>query len=187
MNKEDYELIDLHYILYGYYMISNTDSFNNKQIPGGDTIIDIDKNEAQSESTEIVIKQEVNNTEIVSKLSVYHWNSAIILLDNIYNTLDDLIHNNGVIYKILLNSFIDSQNKAKPMTKELEDKTETDPVESLISNLKKCKNRKEKKILLAKFNNVLGIAWGDNKKILPKDAMKEILSLPIESILENKV
>ncbi len=98
-----------------------------------------------------------------------------------------MIHNNGVIYKILLNSFIETQKKANSVTKELEDKSETDPVESLLTNLKRCKNRKEKKILLAKFNNVLGIAWGDNKKILPNDAMKEILSLPIESILEKKV
>jgi len=187
MNKDEYELIDLHYILYGYYIISNSNSFNNKQIADGDSIIDIDKNEAQTESTEIVIKEDINNTEIVSKLSVYHWNSAIIILDNIYNTLEDLIHNNGVIYKILLNSFIETRKKANSVTKELEDKSETDPVESLLTNLKRCKNRKEKKILLAKFNNVLGIAWGDNKKILPNDAMKEILSLPIESILENKV
>ena len=184
MNKHDYELIDLHYILYGYFLISNSNSFSNKQITEDNYLVDI---EANSQSTSIVPKENLNNTEIVSNESVYRWNSAIVILDNLYSILEDLIYNNGVIYKILLNSFIDSQYKHKAEPRKLENKTETDPIESLITNLKKCRNRREKKILLAKFNNVIGIAWGDNKKILSKEKMNETLNQPIDCILDKKV
>ena len=52
----------------------------------------------QNESKELVKKDDSLNLEIFNNISVIQWNSALILIENVINSLDDLIYNNGIVY-----------------------------------------------------------------------------------------
>lgn len=188
MNKDDYELIDLHYILYGFYKLSLNKESSPINLSMEITEISGSQQYLQNESKELVKKDDSLNLEIFNNISVIQWNSALILIENVINSLDDLIYNNGIVYKILLNSFINSQSKTKSLTSnEMKVTKPTEAIDDLLSNLKRCRNRREKKIILAQFNNQLGIAWGENKKIMSKEKMNETNNDPLIATLRDRV
>lgn len=111
------------------------------------------------------------NSEIENR----NWNSASIVTEILNETIEDLLNNNGVSYKTLVNALIESkkeeeEEKVEILNKQIDvrKEREEDPVIVLIGQLKLCKNRREKKILLAKYNRSVGIPWGEKKKV-PKE------------------
>ena len=91
-----------------------------------------------------------------------------------------MINHNGIIYKTLLNLFIESKNNIELTYKNpndieanKENKEEIDPITKLMEDLKLCKNRKERKRLLAIYNKKVGFALGEHSKIMRVDNSKE--------------
>lgn len=140
-----------------------------------------DITEIQSQETSTVVEEQ-------GRVSVHQWNSAIFILEGLCSSLEDLVFNNGMVYKVLLNAFIQSQNNPKKKGESTGERPEEiDPVEKLMQDIKYCKNRRERKILLAKFNYKMGIAWGEHRKILPEHKMTEVLNEPIDQLIEERV
>lgn len=89
-------------------------------------------------------------------------------------TLNDLVNDGGVIYRTMINSFIeikseknkstlflDKDKEIKNLTKR--DEIKNDPIVVLVEKIELCKNRKEKKKLLAEFNKNIGFSQEDVK------------------------
>jgi len=116
-----------------------------------------------------------NDTEkIIERIPVESWKSTNIIIQLLKDTLEDLINDNGIEYKTMINAFIENKEKEKISAlikdeniKESSRREElkNDPIVKLIEKLENCKNRNERKRLLAEFNKNVGFGWGEYKKI----------------------
>lgn len=152
-------ILDLQTVLHGLY--SNTHKkVAIKQLSNNELTEDpFDKTDKDSEA----ILKRINNKE---------WNSANVLMVMLNETLEDLMYNKGIELKTLINSVIETQKEdAEILSKEEADKLklkskESDPYNQLITDLKHCKNRNEKRRLLARFNQQVGFGWGEYRKVI---------------------
>ena len=113
------------------------------------------------------------NQSIIDRIPAKSWKSSSILPQLIKDTLEDLINDNGIVYKTMINSYIENKNKENISSlikdnkiKELNirDEIKNDPIVGLIEKLETCNNRREKKRLLAEFNKTVGFGWGEYRK-----------------------
>lgn len=117
--------------------------------------------------------------KVVRRISNKDWNHANILMELMNETYEDLLYNNGIVLKTLINSYIEAKKEEE--TTELLDKEEkserekiaNDPYVKLLRELKICTNRKDRRKLLARFNQTVGFGWGEFRKVVDKSKMYE--------------
>lgn len=191
-------LLDLQKVLHGYYMnslnlqgeISNNP--NEETMAIGNTanaeknlskkvkINSINLNDDINDSFQDSQKNRkhsyyiVDNTQkIIDRIPNSAWISSITITQVLLETLDDLINYNGIVYKTMINSFIENKDREKASQlvtngdikqNNKRDEIKNDPIVGLIENLEKCRNRKERKRLLVQFNRNVGFGWGEYRK-----------------------
>lgn len=115
-----------------------------------------------------------SSEKIIERIPVAIWKSTTIMTQLLKDTLEDLINDNGIVYKTMINAYIESKEKEKLSAlikdeniKETNQREEikNDPIVALIGKLESCKNRIERKRLLAEFNKTVGFGWGEYRKI----------------------
>ena len=115
-----------------------------------------------------------NSERIIERIPAAAWKSTTILAQLLKETLEDLINENGVVYKTMINAYIENKEKEKisalikdESIKETNRRQEikNDPIVLLIEKLESCNNRSERKRLLAQFNKTVGFGWGEYRKI----------------------
>ena len=110
---------------------------------------------------------------ILKRIPHKDWTSASILTEIINETIEDFLYNNGIAFRTLLNAYLESKKEEEQIQllakeKDLQLANEKDPVVKLLEELKKCKNRKDKRKLLAKYNKTSDFGWGEYFKINKK-------------------
>ncbi len=110
--------------------------------------------------------------KVLKRIPNKDWNSANILMELMNETIEDLVHNNGIVLKTLINSIIESkrdEEQTELLGKEADEKVkqkQNDPYVKLLEDIKECKNRREKRRLLARFNQQVGFGWGEYRTII---------------------
>lgn len=190
-NIYDVYISELHFYIHILHLITISSISSSSSTSLSDTIninfkatdeLKIDNNNSQLEISYENIINKFSFNKIPSDTT---FQSAKIITENIYYLLDDIINQNGVYIKTLENEYISKRNYYKPEdTKKTKDKSENKTNEKsqefdesiLIENdprkvlklFNSSKNRKEKKILLAKFQKAMSnvnIQWGKYEKI----------------------
>ncbi len=117
---------------------------------------------------------DLENDKIIQRIPTEAWKSTSIITQVLKDTLEDIINDNGIVYKTMINAYIENKEKEKYMElikdqniKESNRRDEiiNDPIYKLISSLETCRNRNERKRILAQFNKTVGFGWGEYKKI----------------------
>ncbi len=96
----------------------------------------------------------------------------MIITQLLNETLDDLINDDGLVYKTMLSSFMENKSEKNKnilsydIDKNIKiiskrDEIKNDPIVLLVEKIELCKNRREKKRLLAEFNKNIGFAQDD--------------------------
>jgi hypothetical protein len=155
--KSDISLENLQIVLYGMYI-------NTLFKPTPDSIKQIGEDSNSIEKNQFYVKD-----EILERYTNKEWNSANRLMELSLETFDDLLNHNGVAYKTLVNAFIENENNQKieilGNKKEVKEVSNEDRIIKLVEDLKMTKNRREKRVLLAKFNREVGFGFGEYKRI----------------------
>jgi hypothetical protein len=152
-------ILDLQTVLHGFYL--------NTQKKVSHTLIS--NNEVTKNNME---KSDIEIETTLKRIGNKDWNSANLLMVLLNESLEDLMYNKGIELKTLINSVIESQkDEAELLSKEEADKLklnskESDPYVKLLNDLKNCKNRGEKRRLLARFNKKVGFGWGEYRKVI---------------------
>jgi len=115
-----------------------------------------------------------NSEKIIERIPPASWKTSTIITQLLKETLEDLINENGVVYKTMVNAYIEKKERDK-LTALIKDdniketnrrqEIKNDPIVLLIDKLESCKNRSERKRLLAEFNKTVGFGWGEYRKI----------------------
>jgi hypothetical protein len=176
--KDKASPLDLALMLYGVYI--NTDIHKDIKLKLLENPIkEVLNNNALVENVSKT-SQFVINDPVLARFTNRDWNSANILMEINLETFDDLLNNEGVSFKALVNAYIESQaqEKVELIEEKLKAETKKEPTKEdlivkLVEDLELCKNRKEKRILLAKFNKEVGFGLGEFKKINTKKVYEE--------------
>lgn len=152
--------------------IDNEDNIDNKSLIDHE---DSQINEVKLEKVSKKIKTKYEFNYIPTEKQFY---SAKIITDNIINILDDLLNQNGVYFKTLENSIINKRNISEEANHnthinqntnlQLDNLNSNDDPRKLMKLYSEANNRKDKKIILAKYNQSmknLPIQWGKYEKI----------------------
>eukprot|EP00347_Sterkiella_histriomuscorum_P017224 403350209 len=169
--KKEASIRDLQNVLLGVYQRSMLQNQSLKQI---EEDVTIENNPENSKQITIQQKPKLNDFDFTT------YNSASIILSSLDYIYTDLVENNGLQFKIFMNDMLSEGKKfnltpdenstalAKRSENSLQkpDKNnELAEVETLMNQLELTKNRKEKRVLLAKFNQKQELIWGDKQSI----------------------
>lgn len=167
--KDNASINDLQNVIHGFYTFTTPQNieFNQKQIGSIDSGLTPNNNE------EIFINKTSDNSLInLNRIKNKQWNSLSTIMGVFKEITEDLIFNNGIMFKTILNAYLETKKEEEKIeilkiqqAKELEKKT--DPIVKLVEELKNCKNRKEKRRLLAQFNKKVGFGLGEYRTIIP--------------------
>lgn len=98
--------------------------------------------------------------------------SASLVLQNLELIYDDLVDNDGLVYKLLVNELVTSLDVPKKNELDLRRNdslvlrnNSVDHIDSLILQLSEAKNRKDKRRLLAEYNQTQELVWGSSRAI----------------------
>ncbi|TNV82125.1 hypothetical protein FGO68_gene12404 [Halteria grandinella] len=129
-------------------------------------------------------------TEAPQQQSIYSFQdfmSASIVLQNLELIYDDLVDNGGIVYKQLINEMVtalDLPRKNQELDLNSHQTTslaprheQIDRIDSLILQLSEAKNRKEKRRLLAEYNQSQELVWGSSRSLTALQAAKDPTSL----------
>jgi hypothetical protein len=186
--------VDLQVVLYGMYMGTQISSPNlsiqQDQIEGvqnpeiDDSQIDENGKDTVTKSSKIYTPRKISNKD---------WTSANTIMELVNDSLEDMVNNNGIILRTLINSMIEAKKEEDEieilsnLENENKQTTKEDPYQKLLQDLKECKNRRDKRRILAKFNKSVGFGWGEYSKVSnpepentppPKDPKNENHNLP---------
>lgn len=209
-NIYDIYISELHFYIHILHLITISSISSSSSTSLSDTInINLNhNNELKIDNTNSQL--EISYENLINKFSFNKipsettFQSAKIITENIYYLLDDIINQNGVYIKTLENEYISKRNIYKPentikIKEKSEEKTNNNSQEFdesiLIDNdprkvlklFNTSKNRKEKKILLAKFQKAMSnvnIQWGKYEKI---DKLKANKIYTINDIEEDEI
>lgn len=115
-----------------------------------------------------------DSEKIMERIPAAIWKSSTIITQLLKDALEDLVYDNGIVYKTMVNAYIESKEKEKISAlikdenikeQNRRDELKNDPIVSLLGKLETCKNRSERKRLLAQFNKTVGFGWGEYRKI----------------------
>ena len=124
-------------------------------ISGADPIIDSNIN---------IIEEKVENVH--SEISFLEWNSALVILQIMENICEDIANYDSIACKTYINQIICELPKMEiERAKGEREDSRMDSTEELINLLDQCKNRQQRRRVLAAFNKQLGMVWTQN--ILP--------------------
>jgi hypothetical protein len=171
---------DLQTVLHGMYSSTLPYKLDNGNknlhlLTNNADIMDLNNEEENSNIT----SASFDYKKVVRRISNKDWNHANILMELMNETYEDLLYNNGIVLKTLINSYIESkkeEEEAQLLDNEADQKAkerENDPYVKLLRDLKTCSNRKDRRKLLARFNQAVGFGWGEFRKVVDKTKMYE--------------